>query len=98
MERLTSPEQLFECLHSSGLLEKYGIRKIGVFGSFARREVYQDIDLLLEDEEINWKALADFRDEFQLITGQKIDIMVKKYAEPLILRTALRDIQYETLL
>ena len=93
----TTPEDLLNWLYSSGMLKKYGIQKIGVFGSFARCEPHKDIDVLLEDDFLDWKLIEAFRNEFQLATGEKLDIMIRKYAEPLILKTALRDIRYATI-
>lgn len=90
----STPEELFSWLQASGLLQKYGLKKIGVFGSFARCEPHNDIDILLEDDVFEWKAVEAFREEFQRATGERIDIMIRKFAEPLILKTALRDIQY----
>jgi uncharacterized protein len=89
-----SPHDLFEYLSTSGLLDKYGLTRVGVFGSFARMEPYHDIDLLIEDETINWKELEAFRTEFQAQTGEKLDIMVRHFAEPIILNRAMKDIQY----
>jgi predicted nucleotidyltransferase len=97
MVKISTPENLFIWLRSSGILKKYGLQKVGIFGSFARGENYNDIDFLIEDEVVNWKNLMDFQNEFQAITGQKADIMVKAYAEPLVLKTAFRDFLYETI-
>ena len=91
---ISTPDVLFKWLQNSGLQKKYGLKKIGVFGSFARGEPHKDIDLLLEDEHIDWKSLEAFRHEFQIQTGEKLDIMVRQFAEPLIFKTALRDIRY----
>lgn len=96
MIRISTPEQLFLWLRNSGMLKKYNIRKFGIFGSFARREPFRDIDLLLEDDDVNWESLVEFSREFRFATGKNLDIMVKKYAEPLVLKRALRDIQYES--
>jgi predicted nucleotidyltransferase len=85
---------LFSFLNDSGLLAKYGILKVGVFGSFAREEKFNDIDLLIEDEHFNWKKLEAFRKDFHLATGIPLDIMVKAFAEPVILNRALKDIKY----
>ncbi len=92
---ISSPKKLFGWLKSSGLLTKYGLNKVGVFGSFARNEPYADIDLLVDDPVINWKLLRGFCDEFQEKTRIKLDIMVRQYAEPLILKSAEKDLIYE---
>ena len=91
---LKTIQDLFLYFQSSGLIAKYGIHKFGVFGSFARQEPFHDIDILIEDEHIDWKKLEAFRVEFQLATGTPLDIMVRAYAEPIILNRALKEIQY----
>jgi predicted nucleotidyltransferase len=90
-----SPSQFFQFLKNNGLTRKYGLHRIAVFGSFARNEPYKDIDLLIEDD-LDWRELIKFREEFQNLTGQKLDIMLKKFAEPLILRHAQNDLRYES--
>lgn len=92
---LNTPDQFFDFLRSSGLRKKYGLENLALFGSFARREPFQDIDILVE-ENADWKVLEDFRNEFTLLTGIKLDIMMRQFADPLVLKYALQDICYDT--
>ena len=75
------------------LFRAYNIKRIGVFGSFARGEHFNDIDLFIEDD-LNFQELIQLKSLLESETGIRFDIMQKKYAEPVILYRALKDMQY----
>lgn len=77
------------------VFNRFGLTRIGVFGSFVRGESFRDIDLLI-DEEIPYKQLIALRDTLQSDLKIPIDVMLKDYAEPIILHRALADIRYAT--
>lgn len=54
-------KQLESYLRETRLFDLLGINRIGVFGSFARKEKFKDIDLLIEDE-VNLDSFISFRD------------------------------------
>ncbi len=82
-------------LRDNQVFDRFGLNRIGVFGSFVRGEVYNDIDLLI-DEDIPYKQLIALRELLQTELNTPIDVMLKRYAEPIILHRALTDIQYAT--
>ncbi|GAB2541004.1 nucleotidyltransferase family protein [Spirosoma aerophilum] len=82
-------------LRERQVFDRFGLTRIGVFGSFVRGESYRDIDLLI-DEKIPYKQLIALRDTLQNELNIPIDLMVKDYAEPIILHRALTDIRYAT--
>ena len=84
---------LKEIILSNKLLEKYGITKIGIFGSTARGENGNDIDILV-DEDISYKKLILFKKELEQLSNKKVDIMIKKYANPIVLYRAEKEIIY----
>lgn len=73
----------------------FGIKKVGVFGSFARGEMFRDIDLYI-DEELDYKRVNQIRQVLELQTGIPFDIMLKKNAEPIILHRAFKEMKYAT--
>ena len=75
------------------MFREYNIKRIGVFGSFARGEHFNDIDLFIEDE-LNFQELIQLKNQLERKTGIPFDIMQKKYAEPVILYRALKEMQY----
>ena len=72
---------------------RFGLSRIGVFGSFARGENFRDLDLLIEDD-IPYTKLIALREALQTDLVIPVDLMIRRYAEPIILRSALRDIRY----
>lgn len=80
-------------LQQEKIFDQFGLSRIGVFGSFARGEPYQDIDIML-DETIPYLQLIALRDKLQHDLQMPIDVMLKQYAEPIILYRALKDMKY----
>jgi predicted nucleotidyltransferase len=87
---------LEKALKDENLLKKYNLEKIGVFGSFARGEKANDIDFYIDLEEYNVKNLLGLKRELEEITEKDVDIMLKKYANPIILHRAEKDMKYVT--
>ncbi|MBI2271677.1 MAG: nucleotidyltransferase domain-containing protein [Bacteroidetes bacterium] len=88
-------DELTNLLRKENIFEKFGLSKIGVFGSFIRGEKYNDIDLLIEDN-IEYEQRISLKQTLEKLLNTKIDIVIKKYAEPIILFRALREIKYAT--
>ena len=70
-----------------------GVNRIGVFGSFARNEKFNDIDLLIEDD-VNSESLISFQKILKQNINVPVDIVLNKYAEPIILYRAQQDLKY----
>lgn len=70
-----------------------GVKKIGVFGSFARNETFKDIDLLIE-EPVSLESLISLQKILKKDIEIPIDIVLSKYAEPIILYRAKQDLKY----
>lgn len=95
MKKLTKISELFSLFNQMELYKTYGIKKVGVFGSFARGEAFHDIDLYIEDD-INNSQVRDMKEKLEAETGITFDIMMKKNAEPVILHRAFKDMRYAT--
>ena len=87
---------LEKVIKNENLLKKHNLKKIGVFGSFARGEKANDIDFYIDLEDYNVKNLINLKKDLEKITEKKIDIMLKKYANPIILYRAEKDMKYVT--
>ncbi|MEO8151274.1 MAG: nucleotidyltransferase domain-containing protein [Bacteroidia bacterium] len=92
---VTNFDELQKILKREKVFERFGIKRIGVFGSFARGEQFNDIDLLIEDD-LDYFKRTDLKKVLQKLLQTKIDLLVKKYAEPIILFRALKDVKYVT--
>ena len=86
-------EDLELFLNQNKIFDLLGVDQVGVFGSFARGEIANDIDLLLEHVPNN-NQLIDIKDELEKKTGKKIDMVLDQYANPIILHRAKKDIVY----
>ena len=93
MRTVKNIHDLFVLFSENNLFRLYGLKRIGVFGSFARGEKFNDIDLFIE-EDLNFRQLLQLKELLEKETGTRVDIMQKKYAEPVILYRALKDMQY----
>jgi predicted nucleotidyltransferase len=87
---------LEKAIKDENLLKKYKLEKIGVFGSFARGEQANDIDFYIDVENYNVKNLINLKKELEKITAKEVDIMLKKYANPIVLYRAQKDMKYVT--
>ena len=94
--KIDTVSALEEALKNENLLKKYNLEKIGVFGSFARGENATDIDFYIYAENYNIKNLVNLKKDLEIITEKDVDIMLKKYANPIILYRAEKDMKYVT--
>ncbi|MCL1864857.1 MAG: nucleotidyltransferase domain-containing protein [Spirochaetes bacterium] len=89
-------DALEKVIKDENLLKKHNLEKIGVFGSFARGEQANDIDFYIDLENYNVKNLINLKKDLEKVTEKKVDIMLKKYANPIILYRAQKDMKYVT--
>ena len=86
---------LQQFLREKNVFADFGIERVGVFGSLARGEKFNDLDILLEQK-------LDFqkREELKLFLEKElsvpVDIVMKDFAEPIILHRALKEMKYAT--
>ena len=76
------------------LLERFRVKEIGIFGSFARDEAdgSSDVDILVEFEEpIGWDVL-DLREYLEGILGRKVDVVSRKALKPALSEGILREV------
>jgi len=85
---------LEDAIKRNNLLKKYNLEKIGVFGSFARGEKANDIDFYIDSDNYNIKNLMELKKDLEELTEKEVDIMLKKYANPIILYRAEKDMKY----
>lgn len=88
-------DSLQQFLRVNDIFSRFGLKRIGVFGSFVREEPFNDIDLLVEDK-LGYEARMALKEYLQVNLNVPVDIMMKEYAEPIILHRALKDIKYAT--
>jgi predicted nucleotidyltransferase len=92
-QHLNSVEDLESLIQKSGILQRFSIRRLGVFGSFARNDHANDIDLLIEDD-ISLEDALRFKDELAVMIDNRLDIMLKRFANPIVMYRAKKDMHY----
>ncbi len=84
--------------HESTIKGKYHVRKIGVFGSFARGEEKEgsDIDMLieLEDKYETFDNYMDLKYFLEDLFGRKVDLVTVDALRPQLKNDILREVVY----
>jgi predicted nucleotidyltransferase len=88
-------QELEDILRNENVFDQFGLNRIGVFGSFARGEKYHDIDFLIE-QNLNYKTRESLREKLQEILEIKVDLVPEKFADPIILYRAQKELKYVT--
>ncbi len=84
--------------HESIVMKRFGVKKIGIFGSFARNEsnADSDVDVLVEFE-AGKKTFDNFMElKFYLedVFGRKVDLVIETSIKPQIKDNIMRDAVY----
>ena len=80
-------------LVANKVFEHLGLRRIGVFGSYARGEAYHDIDILL-DEDPGYKKRELLKSIIESELKTSCDVVVRNKLEPIILYYINKDLVY----
>jgi uncharacterized protein len=86
---------LQQFLREQKVFARFGFNRIGVFGSFARGERFNDIDLLIENK-LDYDTRIALKNFLEAQLNVPVDIVLKDFAEPIILFRALKDVKYAT--
>lgn len=85
-----------EYLRNNRIFSQYNLKRIGVFGSFARGESdSKDIDILIE-EDIGPDKLIELKTLLENSFNKKVDVVIEKFANPIVLHRAQKDLRYAT--
>ena len=83
--------------HEKELREKFGVKSIGIFGSFVRGEQKKDsdLDILVEFEKpIDFFQFLELEEYLEDILNIKVDLVLKKTLKPGIAKTVLKEVIY----
>jgi predicted nucleotidyltransferase len=76
------------------ILEHYGVKKAGLFGSIVRGELREDsdIDILVEiEKDISLLDFVEFKLEIEEKLGRKVDLVEYSTIKPLLKNIILRE-------
>ena len=80
----------------STLSDKFKVKEIGVFGSYAREEESEvsDVDILVEfSEPIGWEFI-DLKEFLEELLGIKVDLVTVKALKPQMREVILKEVVY----
>jgi hypothetical protein len=77
-------------IRSQRILERHQLRDLILYGSFARGEPARDIDILVEDD-ADMESLLELKQELEELSGLPVDLVLKRYANPIVMVRARRD-------
>jgi predicted nucleotidyltransferase len=85
--------------HKEEFVDKFGIVKIGLFGSFARDEENEnsDIDILIElnnQTQNIYEKKKQLKEILEKEFDTKVDIAREKYLKPFVKDEILKDVKY----
>jgi len=95
MNRDTILKMLTE--HQAELISRYGIRRLGLFGSYARgkQKKTSDIDILVSfNKEIDLFDFIDLREYLESHLKTKIDLVMETALKPAIAKHILSEVEY----
>ncbi len=81
--------------HKEDLQEKYGVRSIGIFGSYVRGDQTEgsDVDILVELEKpVGFFRFLELEEYLEKITGLNVDLVTKKALKPTIGKYILEEL------
>ena len=88
-------QELEAILRAENVFDEFGLSRLGVFGSFVRGEKYNDIDILIEPD-LHYKMREDLKERLQTILNVKVDLVPEKFADPIIVYRAHKELRYVT--
>lgn len=96
---MTTPNRSIEQLEThQSELERFGVRRIGLFGSCLRGEqrADSDVDVLVEFDEDNRKLrnLVELSDYLETNFGRRVEVVTPESLSPYIGPHILREVQY----
>ena len=86
-------DEVINFISGHKLQMEYNLDRIGLFGSILDKDNPNDIDILIESY-ADHKNLIKFQDDLENATGKSVDLVIEKYASPIILHRAKRNITY----
>jgi len=98
MRELTKQEIHKKLVDNGKQIKSYGVKKIGLFGSFVRSEQKRksDVDILVEFEEgkitfDNYMHLKFFLED---LLGHKVDLVIHDDIKPQLKEYILKEVEY----
>ena len=97
-KNIHSKELMYIIGQKMGDLKKYGVKRIGLFGSYARGEdtLESDVDILVEFEkgEKNYNNFMEVYFFLKDLTGKEVDLLTPESISPYIKPYILKEVVF----
>lgn len=95
MKKLNSKEILKNIEKRKTDIRKYGVKKIGLFGSFAKGKQHKksDIDILVNFDKVNFDRYIELKFMLEKLFGRKVDLVIESDLRP-ELKEAKKEAKY----
>ena len=97
MKNLLTQKEVLEILRNNlpFLKEKYGVRKIAIFGSFAKeiQKEDSDIDIIIEFEKPIGLKFVELAEYIETILGKEVDILTPEGVKSIRYNEVVEDIK-----
>lgn len=83
--------------HKGELRKKYGVKRIGIFGSYSRNEqrMGSDVDILVEFERpVGLMTFVRLQEYLEELLGVKVDLVTKDALKRRIRERILKEVKY----
>ena len=84
-------------VHRKELSEKYGVKRIGIFGSYSRNEqrIDSDVDILVEFERpVGLITFVRLQEYLERLLGVKVDLVTKGALKKRLKERILKEVKY----
>jgi len=84
--------------HQMDFLHRHGVKKLGLFGSYARGEASttSDLDFLVELEQPTFDTYMDLKFFLEDTFHHKVDLVLSNQVKPRLRENILQEVQYAT--
>lgn len=101
-KEIKNKEQIFRLLQSNDRqIRDFGVKKIGLFGSFAKNQQtnLSDVDILVEFEKgkKSYKSFIRLAFFLEELLGRKVDLITDKSLSPFLGPNILKETEYVSL-
>lgn len=94
---MTLLDEIFGQIEKNRLeIKKYGVRKLGIFGSVARGEASpdSDVDFLVELEKETFRAYMGLKFYLEDLLGRKVDLVLPETIKPSLRDSIMDEVKY----
>jgi len=77
------------------LRQRFGVRRLGLFGSWARGDAGpdSDVDFLVEFDQTSFDAYMDLKFYLEDLLGRPVDLVIRRTLKPLLRDRVLEEVQ-----